>query len=278
MEGMEKTRRSQWVRDLAITLLLLSVGVVLVAAWGGGLPGGSSTPTPAPTTSASVRPEVEEPAQPAAEGYEHLVTEEHYVLIQDDGKTEIQQRRRESWRATDGWTWARQTGSDPGSFIFEPDTDWKVVRRAKPDAAALEQVMRDTATGAPSSKVVNAEFNFVSGLLGVESLPAGSLPTNYREALIAALAMNDEIAVTQHVLDPLGRDSTRITLTDSDDPNLTQSLFLDRGYQYLASTAAAKGTAERGSRVITRRDHIDKIPADLLVALGSERVTKANWK
>lgn len=275
---MEKTRRSHWVRDLAITLLLLSVGLVLVGAWRGGLPGGSSTPTHAPTTPASVHPDVEAPAQPAADGYEHLVTEERYVLVQDDGKTEIQQRRRESWRATDGWTWARQTGSDPGSFIFEPDTDWKVVRRAKPDAAALKQVMRATVTGAPSAKVVNAEFNFVSGLLGVESLPAGSLPTNYREALIAPLAMNDEIAVTRHVQDPLGRDSTRITLTDSDDPNLTQSLFLDRGYRYLAYTAAVKGSAERGSRVITKRDHVDKIPADLLVALGSERVAKAIWK
>lgn len=257
--------------------MLLTIVAVLISAWRGGLPGGSSSPKPATTTSVPAGPEVEAPSQPAGDGYEYLVTEERYVLLQEDGKTEIQQRRRESWRANDGWAWARQTGSDPGRFIFEPDTDWQVVRRAKPDAAALEQVMRDTVSGVPSSKVVNAEFNFVSGLLGVETLPAGSLPKDYREALVAALAMNGGIAVTRHVSDPLGRDSTRVSFTDAEDRNLTQSLFLDRGYQYLAYTAEARGSAEQGSRIVTERRHVGKIPEDLLVALGSERVTKAMW-
>lgn len=278
MERIMTTRRSHLVRDLAITLMLLAVLTVVISVWRTGLPGGSSTPGSAPTPSAPTATDLEGPPQPAADGYEYLVTEERYVLLQDDGTTEIQQRRRESWRASDGWAWARQTGTDPGSFIFEPAADWRAVRRAKPDAAALEKIMRDTVSGVPTSKIVNAEFNFVSALLGVETLPAGALPRDYREALIAALAINKGIAVTQHVSDPLGRDATRIDLTDADDPNLTQSLFLDRSYQYLAYRAETRGSTEQGSRIVTERRHVAKIPEDLLVTLGNERVTKALWK
>lgn len=61
-------------------------------------------------------------------GYEYTVRRERYIVRQDaTAPLEVQFRLRESWRAADGWAWARQTGDEPAQFIFAPDTDWSAL-------------------------------------------------------------------------------------------------------------------------------------------------------
>lgn len=279
MYAMKKADRSHSDRGLVVALATLFV-VALIAAWGDGL-AGRIRPNDAPAsreseTSSSHAREV--PSQPSLDGYEYLVTTERYVIRGQNGGTEIQERRRESWRTGDGWAWARQTGNDPGRFIFKPNTDWTRLRAARAEGPELKEVMRQAMTGVPPSKVDDAEFNFVVDLLGVETLPTGSLPKDYRRALVAVLASNDGVTVTPHVADPLGRDSIQVRLVGNEDrPGVMQSLFLDQEYRYLAYAAKDEGSSEQGSRIVTERRQVSRIPQDLLTRLGNERVEKALW-
>ena len=113
-------------------------------------------------------------AQPSRSGFEYLVTEESYVVIQEDGRKEVQQRRRESWRADDGWAWARQTGDEPGRFIFQPYPEWELVTAAPPDALEQQQVLQRAVAGAPVAHAFGAQSNFVVDLRSVETSPAGA--------------------------------------------------------------------------------------------------------
>lgn len=213
-------------------------------------------------------------SQPALTGYQYRVTEEHYVVQAQDGRTGVGDRRRESWRAPDGWTWARQTGTDPGQFIFPPSVDWKPVQSGRPDPADQERILSRTVGQASSSDKVEMEFSYVQDLLGSETLPATSMPEDYRTAVIDALDLHDSIAVTRHAVDPRERDSIRVTLAGS---AFTQSIYLDRNHEYLANKATDAHTGEKTSRVVISRRHVASIPQDLLVELGSARVEKTEW-
>lgn len=120
---MEKVRSSHRGRYVAALVVLLAV-IILLAAWRGGvLRPSSAAGQPRQTRSGLASPAAAStPSQPDPDGYQFLLTQERYVVKQADGSVEVQQRRRESWCATDGWAWARQTGSDPGRFIFDPST------------------------------------------------------------------------------------------------------------------------------------------------------------
>ncbi len=273
MVNMQAPRR-QADRYLLVPLVLLALAVLIVSIWGARL---ATTPPATVNTSAPAGPDVT-PLQPDSSGYEYLVTEERYAIRQDSGELEVQERRRESWRAADGWTWARQTGTDPGTFIFKPYTEWEPLRRSKANVDELEQALRTAVAGTPASKVDNAEFNFLADMFGVESLPAGALPIGYRKAIIVAMARNDSVTLTQHARDPLGRDSIRLTFIDAEyRPDLAQSIYLDHEYQYLAYTATVQGSQESGSKIITERHQVSQIPDDMLAATGGERVEKAMW-
>ncbi len=279
---VDRTRRRRRVTGLIVASVLILVWVlVIVLLWRGGalvipLPGAAATRSPdqrpsevAPTTA---------PVQPAAAGYEYLVTEERYAVIQDKGQLEIQERRRESWRTPDGWAWARQTGDDSGRFIFGPLPDWEPIRQVKPIPADVEKAMTALLVGVPRSKIVNAQFNFVSDLLGAETLPAGSLPIGYRSALVHVLSGKPGVTVRSHLRDPKGRPSTRLSFTRIESgARVTQSLYLDRKYQYLASTTAVEGSEESGSRVVIERRHASEIPPDLLAKVGDDRVERVIW-
>lgn len=267
--------------DRFTLILLVVVALVLLVFLGPrniAVFGGSSTDrgtVPTESVSASTVPA---PQQPNSDGYEYVVTEEQYAVRQTAGEFETQRRRRESWRATDGWAWARQTGDDPGQFIFSPEANWRRVRDARPDAADLKQVMRNTFPGLSAKEFGSAEFRFVYDLLGAETLPAQALPTNYRKALIDALAVNDETSVIQDVPDPLGRNSRQVSFTETQDvTNLTQSLHLDQDYRFLAYITNDRISGERGSRVVVERHRASRIPEELLVAVGSERVENTIW-
>ena len=201
-----------------------------------------------------------------------MLAEEHYLVQQDDGHLEVQERRRESWRAPDGWTWARQTGTDPGQFIFGPSVEWKSVEAASPNAADQARVLSRAVRGTKVSGTAGAEFAFVQDLLGSETVPASAMPKAYRTALVDALARGRGVDVTTHAVDPRGRASIRVTLAGPTAS--TQSLYLDRDFEYLAYTSAAPTTGEQGSRIVTTRRHVAAIPNDLLLELGSARVEK----
>ncbi len=274
-----KESRRRAVRFSLLPLLLLAIAVLVGSLW---FARPETLPPPSQEPSASVgssSPPVEvAPAQPDLNGYEYMVSEERYVIRQDSGELEVQQRRRESWRAADGWAWARQTGSDPGKFVLKPYTEWELITRGRADATALEKVLRKIVGGVAASKIDNAEFNFVADMFAVATLPAGSLPKAYRKAIVGALARNHSVTVTRHVRDPLGRNSTRLSFTDADyRSDLTQSIYLDGEYQYLAYAAAVRDSDESGSRIVTERRRVDRIPEDLLAITGSERVEKAMW-
>ena len=276
MGCMTRARRSHFDWYIVIMLLLLTLAVVV--ALGGGKALTKRSPSagglPAPASASLSTPPATVPSQPGVDGYEYRITEERYVVQQQTGQFEVQNRRRESWRASDGWSWARQTGSDPGRFIFSPNVDWKPIRAAKPDARDMTQVMRRTLAAVPASEFLSAEFNCVNDLLGSETLPPESLPAEYRRAIIAALANNDGVEVRLHVLDPNGRNSTRVRLSN---PKFSISLYFDRDDRYLAYAASAVGSEERASRIVTERRQVSQIPQDLLQAVGSERVEKAIW-
>lgn len=255
----DRTRRRRVIVVLVTTVVILVGILVLMWVWRG------TTTTPP------------RPVQPSADGYEYLVTEERYAVIQDPdkGQLEIQERRRESWRAPDGWAWARQTGFDPGRFIFDPSLDWEPIRQVRPNAAEVEEAMNALLADVPKTKIVNAQFNFVSDLLGVGTLPAGSLPVEYRAALVDVLSGQPGVTITAQVRDPKGRSSTRLSFTRVESgARVIQSLYLDRKYEYLASTTVVEGSEESGSRVVIERRHADEIPPELLAEVGDKRVER----
>ena len=275
---MAENRGSSWGWPL---LLLVGVvaGALLIVLWP------KATPRSAPPTSATspaavptAPPTLEPPApaskqrQPSASGYEYVLADEHYLVQQDDGHLEIQERRRESWRAPDGWTWARQTGTDPGQFIFPPSKEWKSVEAVPPNAADQTRVLSRAVRGTKVSDTAGAKFAFVQDLLGSESVPASAMPKTYRKGLVDALARGRGVDVTTHAVDPRGRDSIQIALAGP--TTSTQSLFLDHNYRYLANTSSAPATGEEGSRVVAIRRHAATVPNDLLLELGTARVEK----
>lgn len=71
--------------------------------------------------------------------------------------------------------------------------------------------------------------------LGSETLPADALPTEYRQALVDALAMNVCVNVTEHALDPKGRNSARISLRDAAKPAAAQYLYRLPGPEFVTT-------------------------------------------
>lgn len=275
----DKERRLMFGWNILLVPLLLLVVVGLLIVWVGparpstdNAPGNPETPAGNPATPAGTAqsPDTAQ-SQSSANGYQYQVLEERYVTHQQDGSLQVQQRRRESWTAPDGWTWARQTGFDPARFILPPSVDWQAIRASKPTAADVARALDKSVVGATASERPNAEFNFVNDFLGTATLPDSCLPLDYRRAIVTALARNPGVTVKSHVTDPLGRaDSTQITLTS---PHSTISIFLDADLQYLAYTGQGDD-GERAYRVVSDRRHVDRIPDDLLAQLGGDRVAK----
>lgn len=257
------------MRDFGLVFLLL-VLMVSILAWlsrGHESNGDTSPDVSSPQGDHS-------PDQPAAGGsYEYLKTHERYAVRQD-GKLVIQERRRESWRTSDGWSWARQTGFDPGSFIFPPVPDWSPVRAAPASVSAQATVIHDVVSPVADTEFENAAFNYVSSLLGAETIPSGALPLEHRRSLVEALALNAGVTVDHGVADPAGRPSLRVSFTDlTPVADSTQSFFLDDQYIFLAATFVGFDD-EGGFRIVEDRRAADAIPAELLTLLGSERTPR----
>ncbi|MDN5570158.1 MAG: hypothetical protein L0G22_02685 [Propionibacteriaceae bacterium] len=240
-------------------LLVLLVG--LVARFSGPeLDGSDGTPG----TAVAAR-------QPSVSGYQYRVSSERYLVRGEDGSLEVQERRRESWTAPDGWAWARQTGIDPGRFIFPPSVDWQAVRESDPTQAGVARALEEALGSLSGQDRPKAEMNFVHDMLATQSLPESCLPLEYRRAITMALARHPGVVVRENARDPIGRlDATEVRLTT---PEFTISIFLDSDLEYL-SYAGSANSGERGLRVVTDRRHVDRIPDELLVQLGGDRVEK----
>lgn len=282
-EGSSLRKRS-WLglllRRLRIPALLL-LGILIIwtmfAAYRY-LPGSGEvnrTPDATPTRQA-IQP------QPSRQGYEYRLMEERYETMQPDGHLDVQYRRRESWAAPDGWAWARQTGIDPAQLLLAPSVDWKTVQDVNPTAEDVNRALHkiggsSTSTSAERSQIA---FNFVSDLLGTETLPASSLPIDYRRALVAALALNPGVTIKKlnpgvtikkGVTDPIGRPcATQLTLTSE---HFTISLFLDEDLRFLAYTGEGDNR-ERAFKTIRNQHHVGRIPDELLAQLGAKRVER----
>lgn len=277
----DATRAESLSRDMIIVLVVVAVGMFLgLSRCASQQPAASSSPTP------SV---VAVPIQPDRQGYLYQVSHERYVVPASDGSPlEVQTRLRESWSATDGWTWARQTGTDPAHFIFAPGTDWQAIRKAAPNPAAIDKALRSqirasqkTAglTPATPAELDDLLFNFVYDELASGYRPNGALPENYRQALMNMLASLPGATPATKVLDPEGRTATRITYRNEQArPGMTQSIYFDRDYQFIGYTNTVRDTAERGERIITDRRIVATIPDEVLAVLGDQREEKQLWK
>lgn len=267
---------------MIIGLVLLAVAVLLGLSRCS-IQQPAATRSPVPSSTPSV---VAVPAQPDLHGYEYRVSRERYVLRQsEDSPLEVQTRLRESWIATtDGWEWARQTGSEPAHFIFAPSTDWQSIRQAPPDAAAIGKTLRPRfqATGLPPlnrSELDDVLFQFVYDEMAVAPLPDGALPDDYRQALVDLLAGLDGATRTSGVSDPEGRTATRITYVNQQaQPGMTRSLYFDTGNQFLAYEYTVDGTPQHGVHTFIERRIVAQIPDDVLAILGSDRVDQVIWQ
>lgn len=238
---------------------------------------GRSDPPPStePATPPSTPPVVAVPDQPDSQGFEYTVRRERYVVRQHaTAPLEVQFRLRESWRAADGWAWARQTGDEPAQFIFAPDTDWAVLRDPPADPRVLERSLTP-ATDATAAERDAALFDFVVDVLGVETLPAGALPAASRRRIVTMLGRISSVTVTRHQTDPEGRTATRLRFINrSVSSGMIETLYLGEDYEFLAAEFTVNGTGEHGSNVITQRRTVAQIPPDLLSILGTERAEK----
>lgn len=279
---MGDTSRAEGVsRDTIVGLLVLAVAMLLVLSkCGSQQPAASSSPTPKVV---AVR------VQPDPHGYIHQVSRERYVVPAPDGSAlEVQTRLRESWTAADGWTWARQTGTDPAHFIFAPSTDWQTIRQTTPDPAAIDKALRskirasENAAGlSPSTPAEMNEllFDFVYDELASGYRPEGALPEDYRHGLMNVLAGLPGADVAANVPDTEGRTATCITYRNKHArPGMTQLIYFDRDYQFIGYTYTVENTEERGERTITERRSVATIPDEVLSVLGDQREEKQLWK
>jgi len=268
-------------REMIIGLVVIAVAMLLgLSRCGSQQPAASSSPTPSVV---AVR------VQPDPRGYTYQVSRERYVVPAPDGSPlEVQTRVRESWTATDGWTWARQTGTDPARFIFAPGIRWETIRQAAPDPAAIGKALRSqirasqNAAGLTPSTPAELDdllFNLVYDELAAGYRPDGALPEDYRRGLMNVLAALPGATVAANVLDTEGRTATCITYRNEQArPGMTQSIYFDSEYQFIGYTYTVDHTEERGERIITERRIVATIPDEVLAVLGDKREEKQLWK
>ena len=268
-------------RDMIIGLVVLAVAMLLgLSRCGSQQPAVGSSPTPSVV---AVR------VQPDLRGYTYQVSRERYVVPAPDGSPlEVQTRVRESWTATDGWTWARQTGTDPAHFIFAPDIRWQTIRQGAPDPAAIDKALRSqirasqNAAGLTPSTPAELDdllFNLVYDELAAGHWPLGALPEGHRRGLMNVLAGLPGATVAANVLDTEGRTATCITYRNEQArPGMTQSIYFDSGSQFIGYTYTVDHTEERGERIITDRRIVATIPDEVLAVLGLKREAKQLWK
>jgi hypothetical protein len=93
------------------------------------------------------------------------------------------------------------------------------------------------------------------------------------------LARLPGVKVHPDARDPEGRSATAMVYRDgSVEPAMVETLYLDQGYEFLATEFTIAGTDERGSNVVVQRHRVDRVPDDLLTIVGNQRVEYAHWQ
>lgn len=214
----------------------------------------------------------------SADEFLHVRTVETQTDALDSGSEVTGERRTVSddFRTVDGWTWSDRTVTSPVSpdgrierYIFPPTWGWM-----RPDYAAtmpaephlLDAFLRARILG--SSSPDEAVFVAVGDMLGQEAADP-----ELRAAAIGVLGLNPHVTV-ERTRDPEGRDALKATFTDETTrPGTRQYLYLS------PDTGALLGQGFEGNGVtydslVTLREVVDALPADLVGVLGTDKVGK----
>lgn len=177
----------------------------------------------------------------------------------------------DDFHTTDGWTWSdRLVNGASERYIFPPGWGW-----TRPDYAAgmpteahlLDVFLRARVLGSTSQD--EAVFVAIGDMLKQEAAPP-----SIRAAAIGVLGLNPKVTVHQGD-DPEGREALTVTFTDeAQRPGMSQHLYLDRETGVLLASAIDYPEGHY-QRVVTSREVVDSLPADLAAALGTEKTGKA---
>lgn len=181
----------------------------------------------------------------------------------------------DDYRTVDGWTWSDRTiestnGQDHAErYIFSPNWGWM-----RPGYAAtmptephlLDAFLRARVAGSTSQD--EAVFVAIGDMLRAEAADP-----QLRAAAISVLGLNPKVTV-EHTTDPHGRNALMVTFVDeARRGDRRQVLYLD------PDTGALLAEGDTWSQnsyetVVTERNVVDALPADLAAALGTEKVAK----
>lgn len=196
------------------------------------------------------------------------------TVYQETGKVETENgfmayhTERSTWRAPDGWAWARQTGDDAAYHLFSPvPRNWDL-NLVPADPTVMEAYLRARVMG--SSSVEEALFVAVVDTLSFEPTPAAT-----RSAAIRMLAGVPGVTVTEDATDPLGRPATEVRFVDeAHRPGVVKSIFLDPAdTQLLAEVETVDGDLHY-TCLYTERRIVDSLPRDVVERLGTDRTPK----
>lgn len=259
------------IAGLLVVAVATFIGVVLVAP-----PHPPPTPPQEPTATPTPTPTMQPtPASVAVEQLRYSVRVQRHGVSQGEGAWVFAETApRESWRAADGWTWTRQTGDDQLFEILAPDSNWQVVHAVPASVSDLTAHLRAQVNGSTPADTDDAVFEFVAALLGSDSLPADTLPDDYRAALVGVAANLDGATTKQNVPDPQRRGSTRITyVNEAVRPGIVRSLYVDTNNTFLA-IERTQDDSESWVEAVIDPQLVDEIPSDVIQVLGQERVAK----
>ncbi len=176
----------------------------------------------------------------------------------------------DDYYTTDGWTWSdRVANGHTEQYIFPPAWGWM-----RPDYASamptephlLDAFLRARALGSTSPD--EAVFIAISDMLLKEAAPPA-----VRSAAIGVLGLNPKVTV-ERTTDTLSRPALKVTFTDEAmRPGVQQYLYLAPDTGVLLGHGSI-GPDRDYQSVITNRQVVDALPADLAAALGTEKVGK----
>jgi hypothetical protein len=176
---------------------------------------------------------------------------------------------RSTWMASDGWSWAHQSGDDPGYYIFSPIPWRDNLASAPADPKLMAAYLRLRVSG--STSVDEAMFVAVADQLRDNPMSAAT-----RAAAIRMLADVGGITVTENTKDPAGRAATKVGFVDQKRrPGEIQSIYLDPTNCHLLAEVQVVDGKVRSSRVYVERRIVATLPDDIVTVLGTDRAEKS---
>lgn len=202
--------------------------------------------------------------------YELTVYEDTGIAETDDGPITYSSSRS-TWRAADGWAWARQEGqqgNDPTYYIFSPVPSNYSLDAVPAVPWVMEAYLRTLVMG--STSVEEALFVAVSDTLMFTPTPADT-----RAAAIRMLAGVSGVTVTENTTDPAGRPATEIAFVDEKHrPGIVNAMYLDPATAHLTAKLETENGETLYSSIYTERRIVPNMPPEIIDVLGTERVAK----